>query len=152
MISTRIVAAALDTGVASAWLHETGGKAGAVVQFSGVVRGENATVSGLYLEHYPGMSERVLAALAERVAESWDVHRLLAWHRVGEVQVGEVIVIVGAAASHRQEAFEAAACLMDLVKTGVPLWKKLTGPAGSEWAEAREQDVEAAARWQNRLK
>lgn len=152
MISTRILADRLDSAAASAWLHDTEGKAGAIVAFSGVVRGENAAVSGLYLEHYAGMSERVLVALAERVAGSWDLHRLLAWHRVGEMQVGEVIVIVGAAASHRQEAFEAAACLMDLVKTEVPLWKKLTGPAGSAWAEAREQDLDAVARWQKRLK
>lgn len=147
MHDTRIGTAALSLAGASEWLHGSTGDSGGVVLFSGLVRGEQGQVDTLTLEHYPGMSERVLDDLARQVASHWPLQRVLAWHRVGPMTPGEVIVLVGAAASHREAAFEAASCLMDLVKTRVPLWKRVTGPAGSLWVDARDKDLAAAARW-----
>jgi len=143
----RLAPETLCPRAASDWLHAAAGESGAVVLFSGLVRSEQGQVDGLFLEHYPGMSEKVLARLLEAVAARWPLQRLLAWHRVGSMAPGDVIVLVGAAATHREAAFEAAACLMDRVKTEVPLWKQVTGPDGPAWVDAREKDRVAAARW-----
>jgi molybdopterin synthase catalytic subunit len=145
--STGIYATVLDRESASRWLHDSAGGCGAVVLFSGQVRNEHGDLETLTLEHYPGMAERRLVELAEQVAMRWPVRRVLAWHRVGTMTPGEVIVLVGVAAAHRAEAFEAASCLMDLVKTEVPLWKKIRNSDGEHWVDARETDRAAAARW-----
>lgn len=147
LLETRIVTAPLAVADASDWLHAGEGASGAVVLFSGLVRDEGGAVQELSLEHYPGMSERTLVELATQVTARWPLQRLLVWHRVGAMRPGEVIVLAGVAAAHRGEAFEAASCLMDRVKTRAPLWKKVSGDAGQEWVEAKQKDVEAAARW-----
>lgn len=151
LLDTVITAAPLELHRASDWLHDVQGESGAVVMFTGLVRDRSGDESGgidtLTLEHYPGMSERILGELAADVAARWPLQRVLAWHRVGTLSVGEVIVIVGVSASHRQEAFLAASCLMDLLKTRVPLWKKVSGPQGDQWIEVREKDLQAAQRW-----
>ena len=144
---TRLQTDVLDRHAASDWLHDGAGDSGAVVLFSGVVRGEHGGVDTLALEHYPGMSERVLGELAAQVAVRWPLQRVLAWHRVGSLRLGEVIVLVGVAAAHRDAAFEAASCLMDRVKTEVPLWKRVAGRDGEHWVDARDKDLAAAARW-----
>ncbi|MEE4250536.1 MAG: molybdenum cofactor biosynthesis protein MoaE [Alcanivoracaceae bacterium] len=147
LLDTLITQVPLDVPRASDWLHAEAGASGAVVMFSGLVRGEQGEVDTLTLEHYAGMSDRVLAQLAADVASRWPLQRVLAWHRVGSMSVGEVIVLVGVTAAHRQEAFLAASCLMDLLKTQVPLWKKVNGPQGEQWVEARDKDLQAAQRW-----
>lgn len=149
MFSARIQQAPLETAAAQDWLAAAPG-AGAVVLFSGLVRDEDGQVDTLALEHYPGMSERVLGELCEQVASRWPLARVLAWHRVGAMAPADTIVLVGVAAAHRREAFEACDCLMDRVKTEVPLWKKISGSGGGGWVEAREQDARAAARWHPR--
>ena len=64
------------------------------------------------------------------------------------MSTGDTIVVVGVAAAHRAEAFEACSCLMDRGKTEVPLWKKVSGAGGdAEWVEARASDLRAARRW-----
>lgn len=145
--STQITAEPLDMTSASDWLHATEGNCGAVVLFTGQVRHEQGQVSELWLEHYPEMANKALDGLAQAVAERWDLPRLLAWHRVGAMSPGDIIVITGVAARHRQDAFDACQCLMDLVKTGVPLWKKVSGDRGADWVDARQSDLDAASRW-----
>ncbi|MFN3712259.1 MAG: molybdenum cofactor biosynthesis protein MoaE [Alcanivoracaceae bacterium] len=146
-LNTGIQALPLDLQTASEWLHDSAGGCGAVVLFSGQVRNDGGKLAALVLEHYPGMSERMLAELADRVASRWSLARVLAWHRVGVMATGEIIVLVGVAAAHRGDAFEAATCLMDLVKTQVPLWKKVRDGDGEHWVDARDSDLQAAARW-----
>lgn len=144
----RIQADAIDCGAAQAWLSaDPISAAGATVLFTGQVRSEQGQVAALSLEHYPGMSDKVLAALVEDVARRWPLLRVLAWHRIGDMQAGDTIVVVGVAAAHRQAAFEACSCLMDRIKTEVPLWKKVSGPGGAEWVDARDADLAAARRW-----
>lgn len=147
-LSTRIADHPLSYTEAWEWLSASDGQGGAVLLFSGQLRDEGGTVGKLFLEHYPGMAEKVLAEIAAEVAERWPVLRVLAWHRVGEMRVGDDIVLVGVSAGHRGEAFQACECLMDRVKTGVPLWKKLSGEGGGQWVDARARDLDAAARWQ----
>lgn len=100
--------------------------AGAVVSFTGYVRDHNLgeAVSTLYLEHYPGMTERALAALEIDAYARWPLLAVDIIHRVGELTLGDVIVFVAVASAHRQAAFEAASYLMDQLKTHIPLWKR----------------------------
>ncbi len=147
-IETRIDEQPLEPGQAWQWLAGGQGIAGAVVVFTGQVRDEQGAVDGLFLEQYPAMSARALQEIAREVAGRWSPLRVLAQHRTGWMAPGETIVVVGVSAAHRGEAFEACECLMDRVKTEVPLWKKVRDPQGREdWIEARERDLKAAARW-----
>ena len=125
------------------------GRVGAVVTFTGRVRereGERRIVA-LELEHYPGMTERRINAMAEDAMRRWQLEDCLVVHRVGRLIPGETIVLVATAAAHRAAAFEAAAFLMDWLKTDAPFWKLETSSQGSGWVEARDSDAAAAARW-----
>jgi len=122
---------------------------GAVVSFTGVVRGEAAgdAVSGLHLEHYAGMTEREIAKIEAAARERWPIEASLIIHRYGDLRPGEAIVFVATAAAHRRAAFEAADFLMDYLKTDAPFWKKEAGAAGERWIEPRAEDRRDRARW-----
>lgn len=125
---------------------------GAVVSFTGLVRemtGDRA-IRTMDLEHYPGMTERALEEIAEQACSRWPLQGVRIIHRFGRLAPGDRIVLVLAASHHRQAAFEAAAFLMDYLKTRAPFWKKESGAAGGQWVDAREQDDQAAARWAGR--
>ena len=122
---------------------------GAVVTFSGLCRDEAGALSALELEHYPGMAEAEMARIAVEAAGRWPLQGLTAIHRFGRIGPGENIVLVVAASTHRQAAFEAASFLMDFLKSRAPFWKKEHRADGSqgEWVAAKDADDEAAARW-----
>lgn len=123
--------------------------AGAVVFFVGRVRDMNdgKSVSSLSLEHYPGMTEKILNQLLDDARQRWDLTAARIVHRVGELQLGDQIVFVGAASVHRQDAFDAAEYLMDFLKTCAPFWKKEIAGGEEKWLEAKESDVQAVGRW-----
>ncbi|HVM44314.1 MAG TPA: molybdenum cofactor biosynthesis protein MoaE [Candidatus Thermoplasmatota archaeon] len=106
--------------------------AGAVVAFVGYVRGDEG-VSRLRFEAYGEMAEREIRALEEAARAKFSLTGVVVRHRVATLAVGEPIVAVVAAAPHRRDAFEAAAWLMDELKTRVPIWKAEEGPAGARW-------------------
>jgi molybdopterin synthase catalytic subunit len=123
---------------------------GAVVTFTGAVRGDSAGggLSAMTLEHYPGMTEDELARVESEAAARWPLQASLIVHRVGTLRPGDNIVLVVTASAHRQAAFDAAAFLMDYLKTRAPFWKKEEAADGTErWVEARESDDAAAERW-----
>ncbi len=123
---------------------------GAIVTFTGRVRGDDAgrEVAALTLEHYPGMTEAEMERIEAEALARWPLQASLMLHRVGEMQAGDNIVLVIAAAAHRQAAFEAAEFLMDYLKTRAPFWKRQTsGEGDSAWVEARDKDQDAAKRW-----
>lgn len=123
---------------------------GAVVTFTGRVRGDDdgRAITTLTLEHYPEMTEAEMARIEAEAMQRWPLQAVLMVHRVGELKAGDNIVLVIAAASHRQAAFDAAAFLMDYLKTRAPFWKKETTPDGkSVWVDARSEDDTAADRW-----
>ncbi|PHQ71825.1 MAG: molybdenum cofactor biosynthesis protein MoaE [Sneathiella sp.] len=123
---------------------------GAVVSFTGLVRDVNdgAAVTSLTLEHYPGMTERQLEKIEREAQARWDLQASLIIHRVGEMALGEPIVLVITASVHRQHAFEAASFLMDWLKTKAPFWKLEAGSDGkSDWVGARKSDIDAAKKW-----
>ena len=125
---------------------------GAVVTFTGVVRGEakGQPISSMTLEHYPGMTEQELARVEDEAHSRWPLQASLIIHRVGELKPGDNIVLVITASAHRHAAFEAAAFLMDYLKTRAPFWKKETGRDGAgQWVDARESDEAALERWRS---
>ena len=141
-----------DFDVAAEYLalsHSSG--TGGVVMFSGLVRDMNLgdNVGGLYLEHYPGMTEKALADIIEQARQRWQLDKVRVIHRVGQLHPGDQIVFVGVASAHRGEAFAACEFLMDYLKTRAPFWKRELTDNGERWIEARDSDSEAAQRWQH---
>jgi len=124
--------------------------AGTVVSFTGIVRSADergGAIRSLYLDHYPGMTEASLEAIAADVGERAEILAVRVVHRYGVVPVGDTIVFVAAAARHRREAFLAADELMDRLKTQAMFWKREVGLDGARWIEPSERDHEDAARW-----
>ncbi len=121
---------------------------GAIVTFTGRVRGNGGQLAGMALEHYPGMTEAELARIEAEAHARWPLQATLIVHRVGELAPGDNIVLVVAASAHRRAAFEAAGFLMDYLKTRAPFWKKETSASGdTAWVEPRQGDESAAKRW-----
>ncbi|WP_434721952.1 molybdenum cofactor biosynthesis protein MoaE [Mesorhizobium sp. RIZ17] len=140
-----------DFDVAAEIAGLTKGRAdiGAVVTFSGLCRDEQGALSALELEHYPGMAEAEIGRIATEAVSRWPLQGLTVIHRHGKIAPGENIVLVVAASSHRQAAFEAANFLMDYLKSRAPFWKKEHLADGSQggWVDAKEADDHAADRW-----
>lgn len=123
---------------------------GATVTFTGQVRvtshagaQSGRTVTAIDLEHYPGMTERMLQALLEEARVRWALQAGEILHRIGHVPAGETIVRVSVACAHRREAFEAAAWLMDALKSRVPFWKREWVDGQPHWVEAKASDLQA---------
>ena len=122
---------------------------GAVASFIGQVRDLNdgSNVSSMVLEHYPGMTEKALAAIVEQAKQRWDIFDALVIHRVGTLQPTEQIVLVVVSGAHRGEVFAACEFIMDYLKTEAPFWKKEQTAEGERWVESRSSDDQARARW-----
>jgi molybdopterin synthase catalytic subunit len=148
-LSVRIQAETFDVAAETAALTEGRADIGAVVAFTGFCRDEGGRLAALELEHYPGMAEAEIGRIAAQAQERWPLLGLTIIHRFGRIVPGDQIVLVLAASSHRQAAFEAADFLMDYLKTRAPFWKRehrKDGTAGG-WVAARDADDEAARRW-----
>jgi molybdopterin synthase catalytic subunit len=113
------------------------GDCGATAVFVGSMRDFNAgdKVEGLYLEHYPGMTERQLQTICEAAAGRWTLQDVLVLHRVGEIRVGEAIVLVCVRAAHRGDAFDACRTIMEELKHTAPFWKKEKLQDRGRWVE-----------------
>lgn len=123
--------------------------AGGVASFVGLVRNKNdgAAVSRMTLEHYPGMTEKSLAKIAAAARERFHLVDVIVVHRVGELKVGDRIVLCLTSAEHRSDAFAGCEYIMDWLKTEAPFWKKEQTPDGERWVDARESDDKARERW-----
>ena len=123
---------------------------GGIAVFVGRVRDHDGRepIRAMTLEHYPGMTERMLERLEAEARRRWPLLDVLVIHRVGRMVPGEPIVLVATAAAHRREAFAACEFLIDWLKTRAPFWKLEETPSGARWVEARASDDEAAARWE----
>lgn len=120
--------------------------AGAVVTFTGVVRGDGG-MAAMEIEHYPGMTEKAIAGIVSQAVARWALVDALVIHRHGRLAVGEAIMMVATAAPHRADAFAAAEFLMDYLKSRAPFWKKEIGPDGAAWVAAKDEDEAALTRW-----
>ena len=85
------------------------------------------------LEHYPGMTEKALAAIAAEATARWKLNDAVIIHRVGSLAPNDRIVLVVAAGAHRKEAFRACEFMIDILKTKAPFWKKEASPGGDRW-------------------
>ena len=140
--------APFDLGAESAGFAGSLAGAGAVVTFTGIVRGDGG-LTAMEIEHYPGMTERALADIEAEAQRRWPLSASLIIHRYGQLAPGEDIVLVIAASAHRDAAFDACRFLIDWLKTKAPFWKLEEGDSGAHWVEAQESDEAAAARWQD---
>ena len=123
---------------------------GGIGSFIGTVRGTVGArrLVDMTLEHYPGMTERAMTRIADQAMQRWNLLGCTLLHRVGPLAPGANIVLVLAAAPHRQAALEATGFLIDWLKTSAPFWKHERFTDGSAaWVDARESDDTAAARW-----
>lgn len=147
--TVRVQTEDFDVSAEVARLTEGRTDVGAIVTFTGLCRDEGGALSALELEHYPGMAEAEISRIAAEAIQRWPLTGLLAIHRYGLMRPGDNIVLVAAASSHRQAAFEAASFVMDFLKTEAPFWKRehhANGEPGA-WVDAKEMDDEARARW-----
>lgn len=146
----RVQAQDFDVGEETRTLIGGRSDVGAIVTFTGTVRGETkgGAISAMTLEHYPGMTEAELARVEAEANARWPLQASLVIHRYGRLLPGDNIVLVITASAHRHAAFEAAAFLMDYLKSRAPFWKKEEALDGSgTWVDARDSDDEALARW-----
>lgn len=139
--------AAFDLGAEANGFAAGVAGAGAVVTFTGLVRDNGGALAAMEIEHYPGMTERAIAAIMDEAIARWALVDALVIHRYGVLKGGEPIMMVATAAPHRADAFAAAEFLMDYLKSRAPFWKKEIGAAGAEWVAAKEDDEAALRRW-----
>jgi molybdopterin synthase catalytic subunit len=148
--SVRVQQDDFDVGAETAALAAGRPDIGGIASFIGTVRDTagGRKITAMTLEHYPGMTERAMAAIAAEAERRWTLLGCTLIHRVGHLLPGENIVLVLAASPHRQAALEATAFLIDWLKTRAPFWKKESFADGGEaWVAAREEDEDAARRW-----
>ena len=145
----RVQTEDFDAGREMAALRAGDPRIGAIASFIGVVRdlNEGDRVDSMFLEHYPGMTERELEKICAEAKARWRILETLVVHRVGALKPTDQIVLVVVTSGHRGDAFAACAFIMDYLKTRAPFWKREETPAGSRWVEARATDDDAAARW-----
>ena len=130
-------------------LREGDKRVGAVCVFVGTVRDRNEgdQVASLELEHYPGMTEKAIAAMVQEAQQRFDIYASRIIHRVGLLQPTDQIVLVAVTSAHRGQSFQACEFLMDYLKTQAPFWKKELTPLGARWVDARVSDDQALRRW-----
>jgi molybdopterin synthase catalytic subunit len=142
-----------DVGREIAALSDGNHAVGGLAVFIGLVRdmAGDQPVGAMTLEHYPGMTEKMLARIEAEARERWPLEASLVIHRYGRLEPGDRIVLVAAASAHRQAALEACQFLIDWLKTTAPFWKLEEGPKGTSrgaaWVEAQAGDDASAARW-----
>lgn len=148
MVHIKVQTEDFDVGAEIAALTAGRTDIGGIGCFVGTVRDNGRSVTGMTLEHYPGMTERAIARITDQAAERWPLMGCTVIHRVGPLRPGDNIVLVIAASAHRQAALDATAFLIDWLKTKAPFWKREDLADGNgAWVDAREEDDAAASRW-----
>ncbi len=124
--------------------HKLGcqGQYGATASFVGTMRDFNngERVHRMTLEHYPGMTERTVEQIVATAKRRWEVLEILVVHRVGDIAVGEPIVLVAVWSAHRAAAFDACRFVMEELKSNAPFWKREITDNGSRWVEKNTPD------------
>ena len=151
-MTVRVQTEDFDVSREIAALRKGNPRIGAIASFIGVVRdlNEGDTVTGMTLEHYPGMTEKSVADIIAQACARWQVMDALVIHRVGALMPLDQIVLVVVTSAHRGDAFAACEFIMDYLKTRAPFWKKEQTGSGARWVDARAVDAVAAERWQTK--
>jgi molybdopterin synthase catalytic subunit len=138
MTNTQIILSAetLDIQACINWIMSP--ESGGIDVFIGTVR--NATkgkpVLKLDFEAYEPMAISEMQKIANQAFDKWPVQKILIHHRTGELQVGEVPVVIAVSAAHREAAFDACRYIIDTLKQTVPIWKKEAFEDGDVWVAA----------------
>lgn len=150
MIEVRVQEATFDIDIEQQRLTRQRSDIGAIVSFTGLVRdfNERPDVQALTLEHFSGMTEGALEAIAREAQSRWDLQGVSIIHRIGRLCPGDPIVLVLVASAHRRAAFEACDFVMDYLKTRAPFWKKEHTVSGDYWVSERQSDWDDASRWE----
>lgn len=148
-LSVSVQADTINVAAELARFEQSG--AGAIASFTGLVRAQDqdddAPLTALTLEHYPGMTEKALADIADKAQQKWPLSGVRIIHRYGRMLPGEIIVLVIAASRHRDAAFDAVRFIMDVLKTDAPFWKQEERGSATKWVEAKASDDTARAKW-----
>lgn len=155
MFSVRIQTEDFDVSAELAALRVGRPQVGAACVFVGLVRDRNAVgdrgphepVASMELEHYPGMTEKSIAAILERARMRFGLEGACVIHRVGLLQPTDQIVLVAVTSAHRGASFQACEFVMDYLKSEAPFWKKEQTPQGARWVDARTSDELALDKW-----
>jgi len=137
-----------NLNTAMSWLQDNEESYGALVTFTGVVReAYEGDLTSLFLEHYPGMTEKTLEEIIDKARKRWELGRVMIIHRVGELLKNDNIVFIGVVSAHRVNAFNASQFIMDYLKKDAPFWKKEKMVASESWVAQKESDLKAADGW-----
>ncbi|MEH6626187.1 MAG: molybdenum cofactor biosynthesis protein MoaE [Motiliproteus sp.] len=138
-----------DISAESAEMRDAEGKVGAIATFTGLVRDlEEDSLQEMFLEHYPGMTEKSLAVIVDQARVRWQLLDVRIIHRVGRLRPRDQIVFVATSSAHRGDSFAACQFIMDYLKKDAPFWKKEKTQKHNQWVEQKESDLESAERWQ----
>ncbi len=124
------------------------GKHGGSVTFIGTMRDFNEGIEGIatmFLDHYPGMTEKHLEKVCQDAMERWDIIDCYVVHRVGEIKPDEAIVLVGVWSEHRAMAFDACRFIINDLKHRAPFWKREKTSEGERWVSGNTKDEAADA-------
>lgn len=152
-MTIRVQAEDFDVGAELKAMTAGNRQIGGVTSFVGLVRdiAGDEKIGAMTLEHYPGMTEKMLAEIDAEAHARWPLEATLIIHRYGRLEPGDQIVLVIAASLHRQAAFDACHFLIDWLKTKAPFWKlEETGDGKATWVDAKDSDDAAAVRWETR--
>ena len=140
-------------------------RTGALASFCGIARAQKQreqqasqketssshvdSLQSLYLDSYPAMAEQCLAEIIDEAHTRWSLHGATIHHRVGDIPVGETIVLVACLSARRNHAFDACRYMTDMVKVRPPLWKREQALSGERaWLDANADDARRATQWQ----
>ncbi|HXV64607.1 MAG TPA: molybdenum cofactor biosynthesis protein MoaE [Vicinamibacteria bacterium] len=117
---------------------------GAIVAFSGIVRGTNQGKKVLFLEYeaYPEMAVKMMERIGDEIRATWGLQSVRIQHRVGRLNVGETSVVIVVSSPHRDDAFAACQYAIDRLKRIVPIWKKEVFEDGEVWVEGPSEVAE----------
>lgn len=121
---------------------------GAISLFFGTVRDTQGNLAALHLEHYEGMTQKQISAIADKASRKWSLNGIRIIHRVGRLLPQDMIVMVAASSAHRADSLEAVHYIMDYLKTDAPFWKAEETSQGLSWVDARITDETAKQKWQ----
>ncbi|MDD1661589.1 MAG: molybdenum cofactor biosynthesis protein MoaE [Methanomicrobiales archaeon] len=106
---------------------------GAIVVFDGIVRDDD--IREMELEAYQDVAVKELERIAEDAREKFGLLSVDIIHRIGRLRVGDTILVIVVGAGHRKEAYEGSRYIIEMIKAGVPIWKKEIRSDGSSWIE-----------------
>ena len=144
----RVQEGAFDLGAEVETFAKGRTDAGAVVNFTGIVRDTaDNDLDRMEIEHYPAMTARAIEGIEAKAMARWALKDSLIIHRFGVLKPGDMIMMVATASPHRVDAFEAAMYLMDYLKSRAPFWKKEYTKDGAVWVDAKAEDEDALSKW-----